>query len=92
MVSNMLHVTMWSQPKLKLLKQSALPKDVYKQNLDTYLYSDVFQLSFASTPLFEPFSIPLLLEKLSSSLPSAKVCLQLNASPQPFYMSEIYFT
>ncbi|KAL0415179.1 UNVERIFIED_CONTAM: MMS19 nucleotide excision repair protein [Sesamum latifolium] len=30
-------------------------------------------LAFASTPLFEPFSIPLLLEKLSSSLPSAKV-------------------
>ncbi|XP_059645093.1 MMS19 nucleotide excision repair protein homolog [Cornus florida] len=30
-------------------------------------------LAFASTPLFEPFAIPLLLEKLSSSLPSAKV-------------------
>ncbi|XP_073137535.1 MMS19 nucleotide excision repair protein homolog isoform X2 [Henckelia pumila] len=30
-------------------------------------------LAFASTPLFEPFSMPLLLEKLSSSLPSAKV-------------------
>ncbi|XVF24899.1 hypothetical protein REPUB_Repub13aG0167500 [Reevesia pubescens] len=29
-------------------------------------------LAFSSTPLFEPFSIPLLLEKLSSSLPSAK--------------------
>lgn len=28
---------------------------------------------FASTPLFEPFAIPLLLEKLSSSLPSTKV-------------------
>ncbi|KAL3528688.1 hypothetical protein ACH5RR_008010 [Cinchona calisaya] len=30
-------------------------------------------LAFASTPLFEPFAIPLLLDKLSSSLPSAKV-------------------
>ncbi|XVF26849.1 hypothetical protein REPUB_Repub14bG0054800 [Reevesia pubescens] len=30
-------------------------------------------LAFSSTPLFEPFVIPLLLEKLSSSLPSAKV-------------------
>ncbi|XP_047961342.1 MMS19 nucleotide excision repair protein homolog isoform X4 [Salvia hispanica] len=35
--------------------------------------SRALMLSFASTPLFEPFSIPLLLEKLSSSLPSAKV-------------------
>ncbi|XP_071903172.1 MMS19 nucleotide excision repair protein homolog isoform X4 [Coffea arabica] len=33
----------------------------------------VFQLAFAATPLFEPFAIPLLLDKLSSSLPSAKV-------------------
>lgn len=32
-----------------------------------------YQLAFASTPLFEPFSIPLLLEKLSSSLASAKI-------------------
>ncbi|KAM7476006.1 hypothetical protein LguiB_023249 [Lonicera macranthoides] len=30
-------------------------------------------LAFASTPLFEPFAVPLLLEKLSSSLPSTKV-------------------
>ncbi|XWS20223.1 hypothetical protein CRYUN_Cryun31cG0081600 [Craigia yunnanensis] len=30
-------------------------------------------LAFSSTPLFEPFAIPLLLEKLSSSIPSAKV-------------------
>ncbi|XP_071901425.1 MMS19 nucleotide excision repair protein homolog isoform X3 [Coffea arabica] len=30
-------------------------------------------LAFAATPLFEPFAIPLLLDKLSSSLPSAKV-------------------
>ncbi|XP_062156644.1 MMS19 nucleotide excision repair protein homolog isoform X2 [Alnus glutinosa] len=30
-------------------------------------------LAFSSTPLFEPFAIPLLLEKLSSSLPFAKV-------------------
>ncbi|XVE52023.1 hypothetical protein DITRI_Ditri02bG0087100 [Diplodiscus trichospermus] len=30
-------------------------------------------LAFSSTPLFEPFAIPLLLEKLSPSLPSAKV-------------------
>lgn len=33
----------------------------------------LIQLAFASTPLFEPFAIPLLLEKLSSSLPSAKI-------------------
>ncbi|XWS11994.1 hypothetical protein CRYUN_Cryun37aG0052400 [Craigia yunnanensis] len=30
-------------------------------------------LAFSSTPLFEPFAIPLFLEKLSSSLPSVKV-------------------
>ncbi|KAB2026611.1 hypothetical protein ES319_D06G232100v1 [Gossypium barbadense] len=30
-------------------------------------------LAFSSTPLFEPYAIPLLLEKLSSSLPSAKL-------------------
>ncbi|KAI3915371.1 hypothetical protein MKX01_035630 [Papaver californicum] len=30
-------------------------------------------LAFSSTPLYEPFAIPMLLEKLSSSLPSAKV-------------------
>lgn len=35
--------------------------------------SRALMLAFASTPLFEPFTIPLLLEKLSSSLPSAKV-------------------
>ncbi|XP_057773140.1 MMS19 nucleotide excision repair protein homolog [Salvia miltiorrhiza] len=35
--------------------------------------SRALMLAFASTPLFEPFSMPLLLEKLSSSLPSAKV-------------------
>ncbi|KAK6914821.1 MMS19, C-terminal [Dillenia turbinata] len=29
--------------------------------------------AFSSTPLFEPFAVPLLLEKLSSSLPLAKV-------------------
>lgn len=29
--------------------------------------------AFSSSPLFEPFAVPLLLEKLSSSLPSAKV-------------------
>uniref|UniRef100_A0A1J3E954 MMS19 nucleotide excision repair protein n=1 Tax=Noccaea caerulescens TaxID=107243 RepID=A0A1J3E954_NOCCA len=37
-------------------------------------------LAFSSTPFFEPYAIPLLLEKLSSSLPVAKVdslkCLQ----------------
>ncbi|CAA7035212.1 unnamed protein product [Microthlaspi erraticum] len=37
-------------------------------------------LAFTSTPFFEPYAIPLLLEKLSSSLPVAKVdslrCLQ----------------
>lgn len=49
---------------------------------DSY-FCDVFQLAFASTPLFEPFSIPLLLEKLSSSLPSAKV----GASPFQFSFS-----
>ncbi|XP_059303178.1 MMS19 nucleotide excision repair protein homolog isoform X2 [Lycium ferocissimum] len=35
--------------------------------------SRALMLAFASTPLFEPTAIPLLLEKLSSSLPSAKV-------------------
>ncbi|XP_075107436.1 MMS19 nucleotide excision repair protein homolog [Nicotiana tabacum] len=35
--------------------------------------SRALMLAFASTPLFEPSAIPLLLEKLSSSLPSAKV-------------------
>ncbi|GJY16789.1 MMS19 nucleotide excision repair protein homolog isoform X1 [Tanacetum coccineum] len=35
--------------------------------------SRALMLAFASTPLFEPFSMPLLLEKLSSSLPSAKI-------------------
>ncbi|KAG8380020.1 hypothetical protein BUALT_Bualt07G0150100 [Buddleja alternifolia] len=35
--------------------------------------SRALMLAFASTPLLEPFSVPLLLEKLSSSLPSAKV-------------------
>ncbi|KAI3844165.1 hypothetical protein MKW92_049124 [Papaver armeniacum] len=30
-------------------------------------------LAFSSTPLYEPFAIPMLLDKLSSSLPSAKV-------------------
>ena len=33
----------------------------------------LLQLAFSSTTLFEPFAIPLLLEKLSSSLPLAKV-------------------
>ncbi|XP_012069080.1 MMS19 nucleotide excision repair protein homolog isoform X1 [Jatropha curcas] len=35
--------------------------------------SRALMLAFSSTPLFEPFAMPLLLEKLSSSLPSAKV-------------------
>ncbi|KAF9613791.1 hypothetical protein IFM89_011515 [Coptis chinensis] len=35
--------------------------------------SKVLMLVFASTPLFEPFVIPMLLDKLSSSLPLAKV-------------------
>ncbi|XP_010534209.1 PREDICTED: MMS19 nucleotide excision repair protein homolog isoform X2 [Tarenaya hassleriana] len=35
--------------------------------------SRALMLAFSSTPLFEPFSIPLLLEKLSSSLELAKV-------------------
>ncbi|GFP97780.1 mms19 nucleotide excision repair protein homolog [Phtheirospermum japonicum] len=35
--------------------------------------SRALMMALASTPLFEPFFIPLLLEKLSSSLPSAKV-------------------
>ncbi|GKV36613.1 hypothetical protein SLEP1_g44724 [Rubroshorea leprosula] len=35
--------------------------------------SKALMLAFSSTPVFEPFAIPLLLEKLSSSLPSAKV-------------------
>ncbi|XP_049394231.1 MMS19 nucleotide excision repair protein homolog [Solanum stenotomum] len=35
--------------------------------------SRALMLAFASTPLYEPSAIPLLLDKLSSSLPSAKV-------------------
>ncbi|XP_043695721.1 MMS19 nucleotide excision repair protein homolog isoform X2 [Telopea speciosissima] len=35
--------------------------------------SRALMLAFSSTPFYEPFAIPLLLEKLSSSLPSAKV-------------------
>ncbi|XP_024969500.1 MMS19 nucleotide excision repair protein homolog isoform X2 [Cynara cardunculus var. scolymus] len=35
--------------------------------------SRALMLAFGSTALFEPFAVPLLLEKLSSSLPSAKV-------------------
>ncbi|XP_019196982.1 PREDICTED: MMS19 nucleotide excision repair protein homolog isoform X1 [Ipomoea nil] len=35
--------------------------------------SQALMLAFASTPVFEPFAIPLLLEKLSSDLPSTKV-------------------
>ncbi|KAK9281071.1 hypothetical protein L1049_003964 [Liquidambar formosana] len=35
--------------------------------------SRALMLAFSSTPLFEPFAIPLLLEKLSSALPLAKV-------------------
>ncbi|XP_019052369.1 PREDICTED: MMS19 nucleotide excision repair protein homolog isoform X2 [Nelumbo nucifera] len=35
--------------------------------------SRALMLAFSSSPLFEPFAIPLLLEKLSSSLPLAKV-------------------
>ncbi|KAL5729011.1 hypothetical protein ACHQM5_002023 [Ranunculus cassubicifolius] len=35
--------------------------------------SEALMLAFGSTSLFEPFAVPLLLEKLSSSLPSAKV-------------------
>ncbi|CAL5439668.1 unnamed protein product [Camellia sinensis] len=42
--------------------------DVKKDEL-----SRALMLAFASTALFEPYAIPLLLEKLSSSLPSAKV-------------------
>ncbi|XP_044487273.1 MMS19 nucleotide excision repair protein homolog isoform X1 [Mangifera indica] len=42
--------------------------DVKRDDLSTALMR-----AFSSTPLFAPFAIPLLLEKLSSSLPSAKV-------------------
>ncbi|KAG0490658.1 hypothetical protein HPP92_007521 [Vanilla planifolia] len=35
--------------------------------------SDALMHAFCSTPYFEPFAIPLLLEKLSSSLPLAKI-------------------
>ncbi|KAF6141738.1 hypothetical protein GIB67_027916, partial [Kingdonia uniflora] len=42
--------------------------DVKKNDL-----SRALMLAFSSTPSFEPFAIPLLLEKLSSSLSSAKV-------------------
>ncbi|CAN1285943.1 MMS19 nucleotide excision repair protein homolog [Linum perenne] len=42
--------------------------NVGKDDLSTAL-----MMAFSATPLFEPFVVPLLLEKLSSSLPSAKV-------------------
>lgn len=42
--------------------------DVKRDDLSTALMR-----AFSSSPLLEPFAIPLLLEKLSSSLPSAKV-------------------
>lgn len=42
--------------------------DVKRDDLSVAL-----MVAFASTPLFEPFAIPLFLEKLSSSLPLAKV-------------------
>ncbi|CAI9114214.1 OLC1v1014878C1 [Oldenlandia corymbosa var. corymbosa] len=35
--------------------------------------SRALMLAFGSTPLFEPYSIPLLIDKLSSTLPSSKV-------------------
>ncbi|XP_022154542.1 MMS19 nucleotide excision repair protein homolog isoform X3 [Momordica charantia] len=35
--------------------------------------SQALMMAFSSTPLFEPYAIPLLLEKLSSSLPQAKI-------------------
>ncbi|XP_023547397.1 MMS19 nucleotide excision repair protein homolog isoform X1 [Cucurbita pepo subsp. pepo] len=35
--------------------------------------SQALMMAFSSNPLFEPFAIPLLLEKLSSSLPLAKI-------------------
>lgn len=40
--------------------------------------SHIMQAAFSSTSLFEPFAIPLLLEKLSSSLQSAKVGININ--------------
>lgn len=42
--------------------------DISREKLSTAL-----MMAFASTPFFEPFAIPLLLEKLDSSLPLAKV-------------------
>ncbi|GAB2222290.1 hypothetical protein Drorol1_Dr00013501 [Drosera rotundifolia] len=42
-------------------------------NLGRYFPIHYTHMAFASTPFFEPFAIPLLLEKLDSSLPLAKV-------------------
>ncbi|XP_031387359.1 MMS19 nucleotide excision repair protein homolog isoform X1 [Punica granatum] len=48
--------------------QKAEDLNITRDNLSSSL-----MLAFSSTPLFEPFAVPLLLEKLSSDLPSAKV-------------------
>lgn len=42
------------------------------KQIEQYVYI-FLQIALSATPLFEPSVIPLLLEKLSSSLPSAKV-------------------
>jgi len=48
-----------------------------------------FQHAFCSTPYFEPFAIPLLLDKLSSSLPLAKVSsLTYCVAPSAIYHCE----
>ncbi|CAN1285941.1 MMS19 nucleotide excision repair protein homolog [Linum perenne] len=51
-----------------LAQPKAEDGNVGKDDLSTAL-----MMAFSATPLFEPFVVPLLLEKLSSSLPSAKV-------------------
>lgn len=43
----------------------------------TDVLHSILQLAISSTPFFEPYAIPLLLEKLSSSLPVAKVCVNM---------------
>ncbi|KAL6006074.1 hypothetical protein ACLOJK_040119, partial [Asimina triloba] len=47
--------------------------DIKRDDLSVALMNPYPQHAFSSTPFFEPFAIPLLLEKLSSSLPLAKL-------------------
>jgi len=64
-----LQLCAWSYPLNHYVGKKNLPSSIPLMN---YLF--MLQNAFCSTPYFEPFAIPLLLDKLSSSLPLAKVC------------------